>query len=210
MVAPITSATAPEIDLGAPGVSRPAAFCARCGAPKSSVSSPCLSCGGETPPPGGAAWIPPTTAGSSGRPLATFGQRFLAHFLENLVAGAALYVLGFILILIGASAGSGGGAAFILLGIVVLLCGGIVPIIVFTIQVGKTGQSWGMRRIGIRCVSEATGQPIGVGPAFVRYFFHIVDAITFYVGYLRPLWDPKHQTFADTFAHTIVVVDGDR
>jgi len=127
-----------------------------------------------------------------------------------LVASAAIYVLAFILILIGASAGSGGGFALIMAGIVVLIFGGSVPIIVFTIQVGKTGQSWGMRRIGIRCVSEATGQPIGVGPAFVRYFLHIVDAITLFIGYLRPLWDPKHQTFADTFAHTIVVVDGAR
>jgi uncharacterized RDD family membrane protein YckC len=73
------------------------------------------------------------------------------------------------------------------------------------IQAGKTGQSWGKKVLGIRLVSEETGQPIGAGMAFVRDLAHIVDAIICYVGFLFPLWDAKRQTLADKIVKTVVV-----
>jgi RDD family len=33
--------------------------------------------------------------------------------------------------------------------------------------------------------------------AFVRDICHALDTLTFYIGWLFPLWDPKRQTFAD-------------
>ncbi|MEU4619946.1 RDD family protein [Actinoplanes sp. NPDC023801] len=70
---------------------------------------------------------------------------------------------------------------------------------------GKTGQTWGRKALGIRLVSEATGQPIGAGNAFVRDLAHIVDSLACYVGWLFPLWDAKKQTFADKIMKTLVV-----
>lgn len=70
---------------------------------------------------------------------------------------------------------------------------------------GKTGQTWGRKALGIRLVGEQTGQPIGVGMAFVRDLAHIVDSIPCYIGYLFPLWDAKKQTLADKICKTVVV-----
>jgi uncharacterized RDD family membrane protein YckC len=72
-------------------------------------------------------------------------------------------------------------------------------------QAGKTGQTWGRKALGIRLVSEATGQPIGAGNAFVRDLAHIVDSLACYIGWLFPLWDAKKQTFADKIVKTLVV-----
>src|SRR4051812_13278239 len=51
-------------------------------------------------------------------------------------------------------------------------------------QQGKTGQSWGKKALGIRLVSEQTGQPIGAGMAFVRDLAHFLDGLPCYVGFL--------------------------
>jgi uncharacterized RDD family membrane protein YckC len=72
-------------------------------------------------------------------------------------------------------------------------------------QAGKTGQSWGKKVLGIRLVSEQTGQPIGAGMAFLRDLAHIVDGIICYIGFLFPLWDAKKQTLADKIVKTLVV-----
>ena len=70
---------------------------------------------------------------------------------------------------------------------------------------GGQGQSLGKRALGMKLVSEQTGQPIGTLNAFLRDICHIVDGIICYVGYLFPLWDAKRQTLADKIMHTVVV-----
>jgi uncharacterized RDD family membrane protein YckC len=70
---------------------------------------------------------------------------------------------------------------------------------------GGQGQSLGKRALGMRLVSEQTGQPIGTLNAFLRDICHLVDGIICYVGYLFPLWDAKRQTLADKMMHTVVV-----
>ena len=70
---------------------------------------------------------------------------------------------------------------------------------------GPTGQSWGRRALGIRLVSEETGQPIGPTNSFVRDLAHFLDWIPCFIGYLWPLWDQKKQTFADKIVKTVVV-----
>jgi uncharacterized RDD family membrane protein YckC len=73
------------------------------------------------------------------------------------------------------------------------------------IMMGLTGQSWGKRFVGSRLVSEATGQPIGVGNAIVREMAHIVDIIPLGLGYLLPIVDRKRQTGADKITGAVVV-----
>lgn len=70
---------------------------------------------------------------------------------------------------------------------------------------GTTGQSWGRKVANIRLLSEATGQPIGIGMALLRHLAHIIDSIICYVGWLFPLWDAKRQTIADKIISTVVV-----
>lgn len=73
------------------------------------------------------------------------------------------------------------------------------------IQGGRTGQSIGRKQMGIKLISEQTGQPIGPGMAFVRDICHLLDTIACFVGWLFPLWDAKRQTFADKILNTVVI-----
>ncbi|MEP6649341.1 MAG: RDD family protein [Lapillicoccus sp.] len=70
---------------------------------------------------------------------------------------------------------------------------------------GTTGYTIGRGVAGVKLVKESTGQPIGMGMAFVRDIAHIVDSIICYVGWLFPLWDTKRQTLADKIMSTVVL-----
>lgn len=70
---------------------------------------------------------------------------------------------------------------------------------------GPTGQSWGKKALGLRLVSEETGQPIGIAMSFVRDICHFLDSIICYIGWLFPLWDSKRQTLADKIIRTVVI-----
>jgi|ERR1017187_4742286 uncharacterized RDD family membrane protein YckC len=70
---------------------------------------------------------------------------------------------------------------------------------------GGQGQTIGKKALGMKLLSEQTGQPIGTLNAFLRDICHFVDGIICYVGYLFPLWDAKRQTLADKIMKTVVV-----
>lgn len=122
-------------------------------------------------------------------------KRVLAYLIDYalFIPGAIVYVIG------------GQMESFI-----VIALGGLIMLGVFiwntVLQGGNTGWTIGKGVIGIRLVSEATGQPIGAGMAFVRQLAHIVDSLPCDIGYLWPLWDAKRQTFADKIMKTVVVV----
>ena len=73
---------------------------------------------------------------------------------------------------------------------------------------GAKGWSWGKQVVGIKLVSEATGQPpgggLGLGRLFLRSLLGIVPFYTI-VTYLFPLWDEKKQTIDDKILSTLVV-----
>ncbi|MFE4962264.1 RDD family protein [Streptomyces sp. NPDC056660] len=124
-------------------------------------------------------------------PYANWGQRFLGTLVDGLV-----FLVPYILVIVGkdtpALAAIGGLA---LLGLAIWQL----------IMEGRTGQTVGKKALGIRLVKEATGQPIGVGMAFVRRIAHILDSLACYLGWLWPAWDSKRQTFADKVCGTIVI-----
>jgi uncharacterized RDD family membrane protein YckC len=70
---------------------------------------------------------------------------------------------------------------------------------------GRSGQTIGKSQVGIFLVGESDLAPIGTRRTFLRQLAHAIDATLFGVGYLWPLWDPKHQTFADQLLATVVV-----
>lgn len=67
---------------------------------------------------------------------------------------------------------------------------------------GTTGRSLGRRVARTKLVNVDTGQPVGFGWAVARQICHVLE---FGIGYLRPLWDGKRQTFADKVVRTVVV-----
>ncbi|MEI2765313.1 MAG: RDD family protein [Dermatophilaceae bacterium] len=155
--------------------------------------------------------------GPHGQPLASWGDRVIASLIDALyqLPFTALGFLGMILAIANAptrttrgvlvNPGNGGLVA---LGIVVMVMGflgGLVIVVLNQIVAqGRTGQSWGKRRRGLRVLHQHTGAPLSMGMNFVRHLAHYLDSAV-YIGYLWPLWDPMRRTFADMVMNTLVV-----
>jgi uncharacterized RDD family membrane protein YckC len=128
---------------------------------------------------------------------ASWISRVAAYIVDMLIVAVPYGIL----YGIGAAVGGGAGALFMFLGLIAWL--GVFLWLCH--QEGTTGQTPGKRALGIKLISESTGQPIGFGMAFVRKLAHLLDGLACYIGYLWPLWDDKSQTFADKVCTTIVV-----
>ncbi|MCM0675248.1 RDD family protein [Micromonospora phytophila] len=88
-----------------------------------------------------------------------------------------------------------------------LLIVGPFGILIFNrwVRGGMLGQTWGRAAVRIRLVDEFTGEPIGIGRAFLRDVAHVFDTLLLYLGWLRPLWHRKRQTFADSAVRSVVI-----
>lgn len=68
-----------------------------------------------------------------------------------------------------------------------------------------TGWSLGRSLFNIR-VERAAGAPAGMGRLMLRDLAHLLDTAAVLLGWLWPLWDERHRTFADLLLHTEVRV----
>ena len=161
-------------------------------------------------------WYPPEQAPGGGAaaggvsgvgmsqwgPLADWATRALG-ILIDFVLVIAIYVIGFIVTIILSIVSSALGSLFSLVWWLVEI--GIWLYLGYL--VGLRGYSPGMAIVGIKCVSEETGEIIGGGQGVIRSIAHIVDSLICYVGWLFPLWDAKRQTLADKIVKTVVLSD---
>jgi uncharacterized RDD family membrane protein YckC len=143
------------------------------------------------PPP------PPPQFGASGPapqwtgpPLASWGQRLGAALIDSLAPLVVVVIL---------------YAISKPLGVI-----GYIGFFAFMVwnhmQEGNTGQTIGKKQLGIKLLREDNGQVVGPGLAIGRWLLHGLVDSPCVVGYLWPLWDPKHQTFADKILKTVVIV----
>lgn len=93
-----------------------------------------------------------------------------------------------------------GGA--IALGVI----GYLIVAFIYVRALGRTGQTWGRKIVGIKVVGTSTGQPIGFGRALGRSLFAgFISGQVCYLGYLWMLWDSKKQTWHDKVVSSTVV-----
>ena len=93
----------------------------------------------------------------------------------------------------------GGGIALIIVGLLLVA-------FIYLRALGKTGQTWGRKIVGIKVIGETTGEPIGFGRALGRQLFaSFISGQVLYLGYLWMLWDDKKQTWHDKVVNSIVV-----
>ncbi len=181
--------------------------------------------GAPPPPPGGvstAPGYPPYgyAAPPVGGERAGFGVRLGGYLLDGLLYG--LLMLAFIVpggFLIGASfddcvtingelvcPDGSPDAGMIVGGIALMGVGFLVVAFLYLRALGKTGQTWGRKIVGIKVIGETTGEPIGFGRALGRQAFaSFISGQIFYLGYLWMLWDDKKQTWHDKVVGSIVV-----
>jgi uncharacterized RDD family membrane protein YckC len=81
-----------------------------------------------------------------------------------------------------------------------------VVALLYVSAMGRTGQPWGARIVGVRVVDMRTAEPIGFWRALGRSLFaNVFSSAIFYLGYLWMLWDDKQQTWQDKVVDSIVV-----
>jgi uncharacterized RDD family membrane protein YckC len=153
--------------------------------------------------------------GHPGGSYASWGQRVLATVWDVVVVlpPLALMLVGAIIFGIGgalASADSQGlGTALVVIGVILLVVAyawaiwrQIKNII---IDQGRTGYTYGKRKVGIRVIREQDGQMMGIGSAVARWLLHGILNSCLFLDYLWPLWDSKNQTLTDKVLGTVVV-----
>ncbi len=166
------------------------------------------------PPPGYQAYVPQPYLG----PVAGFGTRLGGWLLDYLLYGllSLVFVIPGIVLIVRAfddcvtiagrtSCESVSGGS-IVAGIVLILGGLVVVFLIYARQLGRTGQTWGRRIVGIRVVSLRTGEPLGFGKAVGRTLFeYFISGQILYLGYLWMLWDDNRQTWHDKVVGSQVV-----
>jgi uncharacterized RDD family membrane protein YckC len=196
---PSEPAVAPPSDFGAPA----AAAAPDYGQPPSYAPP-----AGSPPPaggaPGGYASYAPASA-TPGQP-ADWGTRFVAWLIDAGI-GIGIYIVGFILTLIGGAIADALGVLFGLATFAAVIAYFVWNIV---LRQGNTGQSIGKEKQGIKLVKDETGQPVGPGMAFVRYLIAQVIS-TFTCGiyglldYLWPLWDVEKKRLTDKIVKMSVI-----
>ncbi len=166
--------------------------------------------GGQPPqygaPPAGAG-APPgyqafgaAGAAAAGTP-AEFGPRAIAYLID-----IAPIIVGYIVVAILGQISSTLG---LLVSIVFWFAAMGYSIWNFYIVQGKTGQTIGKEKQGIKLVLDQTGAPVGGGMAFVRYLcsgaFILACCIGYPINMLSPLWNADKKTYSDKIMKMSVV-----
>ncbi len=91
-------------------------------------------------------------------------------------------------------------------GVALFVVGFLLVAFIYLRALGRTGQTWGRKIVGIKVIGETTGEPIGFGRALGRQLFAgFISGQILYLGYLWMLWDDKKQTWHDKVVGSIVV-----
>jgi uncharacterized RDD family membrane protein YckC len=174
-------------------------------------------------PPGG--WQQPIAQpgpGWVGRPLASWGSRLGAWFIDLLIIGIPATVI-FVVVAAGAIGLTGDDSDP---GFWALVGGAILSTLIFALiaiiyapvtmarQGSHNGQTWGKQVVGIRVVRNG-GEPFTFWPAALREVgvkgllvgiaSSIIPFIPWFLNYFWPLWDDENRALHDMVVSTHVV-----
>lgn len=175
---------------------------------------------GQGQPPaqqyGGGGYGQPQQYGGQQGGYASWGQRAMGYLWDIVYIWPALVLIigGYVLLMIGLVAGGDDPGAltaiFSIAGILAIIAGALWglwrQIQNLVLDQGRTGYTYGKRKVGIRLIKEDNPQePVGPAMALVRYLLHGVINQLCYIDFLWPLWDQKRQTLTDKILTTVVV-----
>lgn len=158
-------------------------------------------------------------------PYAGFGARLGGHLLDGLLYGLLTLPFAIPSIVLGFAAfrncnvteydstghrvttcGPGQFNGWALAGAILLGFAAFVVIaVVYVRALGRTGQTWGRKIVGVKVVGIADGQPLGVGRALGRCLAEWFVSGNCILGYLWMLWDDQKQTWHDKIVSSVVV-----
>jgi uncharacterized RDD family membrane protein YckC len=139
----------------------------------------------------------PEPGPAPGVEFATPGSRLVAYIVDVLIQFglfiALLFATGILL------------AIFWPLGFVAGLAATIFLFVYFPYFWQKSGQTPGMKLMGIKVVRDKDGGPIGWGSAILRLIGYYISGAVFYIGYIWIFVDKRKRGWHDLIASTVVV-----
>lgn len=157
--------------------------------------------------------------------VADFGQRAISYLIDYALTlvGMIPMIIGWIIMMVSIPTptydattgtyenGDGGGAGMVIGGILMLL-GALIALGIQIwnrwIRQGRTGQTVGKSKVGLKTIGTTTGQPIGAGSCFLRDLVNGFANSVVYLGWLWMLWDQNRQTLGDKVVNSTVIVVG--
>jgi uncharacterized RDD family membrane protein YckC len=162
----------------------------------------------------------------TGQPVAeyaSFGARFLALLVDQILIMLGPAIIGIVLVVAGAPKDcttfdtgfgttttncTGGNGGILALGVIIWIFGGLLmAYFLWAKPVGEGRQTVGQRLASVRVVDAQTGNPaLGTGRAYGRWLFRTyISPVLCYLGFLWSLWDDRHQAWQDKVVNTIVL-----
>lgn len=155
--------------------------CPSCRTSNTADAQFCGSCGSQLAP-----------GASVGEAYAGFWSRFLAYFIDGVVVAFAGVIGVFIVLVVTGSEALGYAVYFVVL-------------VAYFTWGNASGATLGKKALGIRVVSLASGDEIGLGAALGRLVVWWLGTIPLYLGWFWMVWDKKKQTWHDKAVGSVVV-----
>lgn len=139
---------------------------------------------------------------------ASYGSRVGAFLIDSLLVFIPPLVFGGIgIVMLSSEMARPIGAVLLVIALFWLP---IVSIWNYILRQGKTGQTFGKARVGIKLVKLETGQPTGAGWTFLRWFLasllgSLTGSIFTIIDLIFPAFDDKKQRVLDKMLGTIVI-----
>lgn len=147
-------------------------------------------------------YAPPTHALIGAFEQAGFGLRYGAWMFDFLITLIAIMVFTFIVTAVSHRSVVGSNRDLL----IVALLTALLFVLNFVALAGSNGQSAGMRILGIYIV-RVDGKPFTMKDAVLRHLVgYPLSMLSFFLGFLWVLWDPRQQGWHDKIARTIVVM----
>jgi uncharacterized RDD family membrane protein YckC len=147
-------------------------------------------------------YAPPTHVMIGALEQAGFGLRYGALMFDFLISLIAMMGFTFLVTAVSKHSVVGSNQDLVMVaGLTVLLF-----LLNFVALAGLSGQSAGMRILGIRIV-RVDGTPFKAKHAVLRHVIgYPLSSAVFFLGFLWMLWDPRQQGWHDKLARTMVIV----
>jgi uncharacterized RDD family membrane protein YckC len=133
--------------------------------------------------------------------LVGFGLRYGAWMFDFLLTLIAIMTSTFIITALSRRSVIGSNLNLVIVAALTLL----LFVINFVVLAGRSGQTVGMRILGIRIV-RVDGKPFTIKQACLRHLIgYPISMAVFCLGFLWMLWDRRQQGWHDKLARTVVV-----
>ena len=145
------------------------------------------------------AWVrpEPVVGPAPGVEFASHGARLVAYIVDTLIQGIlsiAVFVGSFVVTFFFPPLAIVGAVAFL-----------VIAIGYFPYFWTKTGQTPGMRMMGVKVVRDVDGGPVTSGQAILRLVGYWISGLVFYLGFIWIFIDARRRGWHDLIAGTVVV-----